>query len=134
MKRLYLLVLLLAPGLALAQGGGQSAFNRACSRCHVAKATNPQKPKKSLGLRGPYKGSGPNLGNLLHQRSISQVRTWIEAPHKVKPGTGCDTRMLSPREMDALLDFLVTSAEVPDTATSTKGGANDKNHPKQGNK
>ncbi|RKH59456.1 c-type cytochrome [Corallococcus aberystwythensis] len=133
MKRLNLLVLLLAPGLALAQGGGQSAFNRACSRCHVAKATNPNTPKRSMGLKGAYKGSGPNLGNLMHKRTLSQVRTWIAAPHKVKPETGCDTRMLSASETEALLDFLVTNAEVPDTAPK-KSGTDTQHHPKQGNK
>ncbi|GMU04645.1 hypothetical protein [Corallococcus caeni] len=115
MKRLHLLFLLLAPGIASAQASGETAFNRACVRCHVAQAPSVQAKAKARnsGLTKPYPGAGPNLGEVMHRRSVQQVRTWIDNPTKVNPKTGCDTRRLADSEKNALIQFLATRAQPP---------------------
>ncbi|MCY1044371.1 c-type cytochrome [Corallococcus sp. bb12-1] len=114
MKRLTLLILLLAPGLASAQAGGQTAFRKACARCHIARVDAPgTKARPRSNLVGRYPGAGPNLGELLPKRNLSQVRTWIDAPYKVKAGTGCDTRLLAEADKDRLISFLVSRTQPP---------------------
>ncbi|NPC68608.1 c-type cytochrome [Corallococcus exiguus] len=113
MKRLHLLFLLLAPGIASAQASGETAFKRACVRCHVAQAPSVQAKKQSRGLTRSYPGAGPNLGEVMSRRSVDQVRTWIDNPTKVNRKTGCDTRRLADSEKNALIQFLATRAQPP---------------------
>lgn len=113
MKRLHLLFLLLAPGIASAQASGQTAFNRACARCHVVQAPSVQAKKQSRGLTQPYAGAGPNLGEVMQRRSVEEVRTWIDDPTKVNPRTGCDTQRLAESEKNLLLQFLAVRSQPP---------------------
>ncbi|MBN8228015.1 c-type cytochrome [Corallococcus macrosporus] len=103
--------LLLAP-IASAENRGEVLFNQACSRCHVAQA--PSKPQPTSGLVAASRGSGPNLGELMPRRTYEQVRKWIQGPQRLKPDTGCDTRMLAPSDLDALMSFLATVSQPPE--------------------
>lgn len=109
MKRTHLLALLLLPALAGAEGDGEIAYSRACSRCHQDRAP-AQGTAKSAGAA---KAPGPQLDALLKSRSPEQLRAWVQAPHKVRPETRCDTRMLASQEVDSLLSFLATRAQPP---------------------
>ncbi|MBZ4373297.1 cytochrome c family protein [Corallococcus sp. AS-1-6] len=111
--RVHLLpaLLLLAP-LAHAESRGEVLFQQACSRCHVAQVQT--KAPSTSGLVAASKGSGPHLGELLPRRGYEQVRKWIQGPQRLKPDTGCDTRMLAPSDLDALMSFLATASQPPE--------------------
>ncbi|WP_223632951.1 c-type cytochrome [Corallococcus sp. EGB] len=111
--RVHLLpaLLLLAP-LASAEDRGEVLFNQACSRCHVARV--PTKAEPTSGLIAASRGNGPNLGELMQRRTYAQVRTWIQGPHRIRPDTGCDTRMLAPSDLDTLMSFLATASQPPE--------------------
>ncbi|WP_338268336.1 c-type cytochrome [Corallococcus caeni] len=104
-------LLLLAP-LARAENRGEDLFNQACSRCHIAQAATRASP--TSGLVGASKGSGPNLGELMPRRTYEQVRAWIQAPQRQRPETGCDTRMLAPSDVGALMSYLATVSQPPE--------------------
>ncbi|MGE6759989.1 c-type cytochrome [Corallococcus interemptor] len=104
-------LLLLAP-LAHAENRGEVLFNQACSRCHVARVQTKSQP--TSGLVAASKGNGPNLGELMPRRGYEQVRKWIQGPQKLKPDTGCDTRMLAASDLDALMSFLATTSQPPE--------------------
>ncbi|QSQ11595.1 c-type cytochrome [Myxococcus landrumensis] len=122
MKRLPFFALLLVPGLAAATHQGQSAFNNACASCHTL---TPVRSVQSSGASEKSRASQTQtttrssdekrveLGGLAHQRSSKQLREWIAKPSKVNKDTRCDTRLLPSTEMDALLDYLKTSARPP---------------------
>lgn len=103
MKRLTPLLLLL-PALASAQERGELAFNKACAQCHQAQ-TPTEKPKSLLGYREPV---GPYMDQVLRKQSLTRIRTWVTSPHAINPKTNCDTRLLSPDDLDALTSFLAT--------------------------
>ncbi|NNB86072.1 c-type cytochrome [Corallococcus exiguus] len=99
MKRLTPLLLLL-PALASAQDRGELAFNKACAKCHPAEVQ-----KRSFGAREP---AGPPMATVLRKKNLEEIRTWTVAPHRINPKTNCDTRLLAPDDMDALVSFLAT--------------------------
>ncbi|NOK07609.1 cytochrome c [Corallococcus exercitus] len=112
MKRLTLMLLLL-PALASAQERGEVAFNKACAQCHQAR-TPTEKPKSLLGDRQPV---GPYMDQVLRKKSLTEVRTWVESPHRINPKTNCDTRLLRPDELDGLTSYLATVVVAPPQET-----------------
>ncbi|MBZ4372965.1 c-type cytochrome [Corallococcus sp. AS-1-6] len=108
MKRLPLMLLLL-PALASAQERGEVAFNKACAQCHQAR-TPTETPKSLLGVRQPV---GPYMDQVLRKKSLTEVRTWVESPHRINPKTNCDTRLLSRDELDGLTSYLSTVVVAP---------------------
>ncbi|NRD43439.1 c-type cytochrome [Corallococcus exiguus] len=104
MKRLFLLLPLL-PALASAQDMGELVFTKACSRCHQAQQPT-ERPKASL--YGNRDALGPAMSQVRQKMDLDQLRTWVKAPHRVNPKTACDTRLMAPEEMDALMGFLAT--------------------------
>ena len=108
MKRLIPLLLLL-PALASAQERGEVAFNKACAQCHQARTPT----EKSTGLLGSRKPVGPYMDQVLRRKSLTEVRSWVESPHRINPKTNCDTRLLSRDELDGLTNFLSTVAVAP---------------------
>jgi cytochrome c len=108
--RTLLLSTLLLSSAVWAVEPGQVAFGRACARCHPAEA----KPRGKLKAKvDRAKGDAPEIGALVRARSYAGLRKWIEAPHRQKPDTGCDTRMLRPGELDALMSYLQSAARPP---------------------
>ncbi|MHA7628100.1 hypothetical protein [Corallococcus sp. M7] len=104
MKRFFFLLPLL-PVLASAQDQGELVFNQACSRCHLAQQPT-ERPKASIyGNRDPL---GPAMSQVRQKMDLDQLRTWVKAPHRVNPRTACDTRLLAPEDLDALMGFLAT--------------------------
>jgi len=106
MTRTSLLALLLLSPLASAEEGGETAFNRACAGCHAANVA--PRGKKSTGGK-----AAPELEVLLGSRTPQQLREWVQAPHKVRPQTHCDTRLLEASEVDSLLSYLATRSQPP---------------------
>jgi mono/diheme cytochrome c family protein len=122
MKRTSLFTLLLLPGLAAASGPGEAAFNTACARCHTVGAPAPKADKAALGNKAKGSkapqaraeaGTRTNLVELMSQRTPAQVLTWIQAPHKVRRDTHCDTRLLAPEDTGALLSYVMLSVQPP---------------------
>lgn len=114
MKRTYLLAFLL-PGLAVAAESGESAFNRACSSCHMVKPIDSS-AKGAKGAR--VTKSSPdtprtNLVELMQARTPEQLLTWVQSPQKVNPKTACDTRLLGTTSPETVLDYVVSSMETP---------------------
>ncbi|MBN9688238.1 MULTISPECIES: c-type cytochrome [unclassified Corallococcus] len=99
MKRLTPLLFLL-PALASAQDRGALAFNQACAKCHPAEVQ-----KRAFGERGP---AGPAMAMVLRKKNLEEIREWTVAPHRINPKTNCDTRLLAPGDLDALMSFLAT--------------------------
>ncbi|WP_223642287.1 c-type cytochrome [Corallococcus sp. EGB] len=112
MQRLTLMLLLI-PALASAQERGEVAFNKACAQCHQAR-TPTEKPRSMLGIRPPV---GPYMDQVLRKKSLAEVRTWVESPHRLNPKTDCDTRLLRPDELDALTSYLATVVVEPPQET-----------------
>ena len=104
MKRLTPLLLLL-PALASAQDRGELAFNKACARCHPIQA--PTEVQKG-SLFGGQPAVGPAMDQVMRKRNLDQLRTWVKAPHRVNPKTACETRLLPPDDVDALVGYLAT--------------------------
>jgi cytochrome c2 len=112
MTRMKLLVpLLLLPCLAGAEDRGEVTFKKACAQCHVAR-TSAKEAKAAKGLARESRRV-PSLDTLVTQRTPEQLSTWIDAPHKVRPQTGCDTRRLQPGEKDAIMGYLATLSQPP---------------------
>ncbi|RYZ37535.1 MAG: c-type cytochrome [Myxococcaceae bacterium] len=109
MKRLTPLLLLL-PALASAQDRGELAFNKACAQCHRAEAPT-EAQKRVQGGRAPV---GPSMGQVLQQKNLEQINTWVKAPHRINPKTNCDTRLLPSDELGALMSFLATVTVRPE--------------------
>ncbi|MGE6756602.1 c-type cytochrome [Corallococcus interemptor] len=109
MKRLTPLLLLLLPALAGAQDRGAVAFNKACAQCHQAR-TPTEKPNSLLAVRQPV---GPYMDQVLKKKDLSEVRTWVESPHRINPKTNCDTRLLARDDLDALTSYLSTVVVAP---------------------
>ncbi|WP_158623660.1 c-type cytochrome [Corallococcus llansteffanensis] len=110
MKRLTPLLLLL-PALASAQDRGELAFNKACARCHPVQA--PTQAQKNT-LFGGQPLVGPAMSQVMRKRNLDEVRTWVKAPYRVNPKTACETRLLAPDDLDALMGYLAT-VTVPAT-------------------
>ncbi|GMU00310.1 hypothetical protein KH5H1_44300 [Corallococcus caeni] len=108
MKRLIPLLLLL-PVVASAQERGEVAFNKACAQCHQAR-TPTENRVGPLGVRKPV---GPYMDQVLSKKTLVEVRTWVESPHRINPKTNCDTRLLSRDELDALTSYLSTVVVAP---------------------
>ncbi|WP_375756534.1 c-type cytochrome [Corallococcus exercitus] len=108
MKRLIPLLLLL-PVVASAQERGEVAFNKACAQCHQAR-TPTENRVGPLGVRKPV---GPYMDQVLSKKTLVEVRTWVESPHRINPKTNCDTRLLSRDELDGLTSFLSTVVVAP---------------------
>ncbi|NPC86320.1 c-type cytochrome, partial [Pyxidicoccus fallax] len=107
MKRSSLLALLLLPALSQAEDAGARAFDQACARCHPASPT-PSSQAAPSGAK-----PGLQLDAVLRGRTPEQLRAWLEAPQKVRPEARCDTRVLAPGELDAVLSYLATRAQPP---------------------
>ncbi len=106
--RTMLLSLLLISPTAWAVEPGQATFQRACAQCHSAKA--PSADKKT---RDHKKGKAPEIGAVARAMPYVKLRKWIEAPHKQKPTTGCDTRRVRRGELDGLMSYLQSAARPP---------------------
>ncbi len=104
--RTLLLSMLLLSSVASAVEPGQVAFQRACARCHPVEAKSKAKAERK-------KGEAPEIGAVVRAKSYAQLRTWVKAPHRQKPDTGCDTRLLRPGELDALMSYLQTASRPP---------------------
>lgn len=111
MKKLLLVALLASPAAALANEPGEQLFAQACARCHVVRS--PELPAPPPDPNAPTPTTGPNLGEVVRTQSAAALRTWIAAPHVVRPGTGCDTRLVKPQQVDVLLSYLVTASLAP---------------------
>lgn len=117
MTRMHLLTLLLLPGLAAASSPGESAFNTACASCHTVGAPAPKGDKAASAAKGARAkvepGTRTNLVELMQKRTPREVRTWVQAPHKVRRDTHCDTRLLAPEDLGALLSYVMLSVQPP---------------------
>ncbi len=114
MKRTYLLAFLL-PGLAVAAESGESAFNRACSSCHMVKPIDPSSKgaKNAQVARSSPDNPRTNLVALMRARTPEQLLTWVQAPQKVNPKTACDTRLLGTTSPETVLGYVVSSMQPP---------------------
>ncbi|MFP2959580.1 c-type cytochrome [Myxococcus sp. 1LA] len=120
MKRLFLMSLLLLPGLAVgAVDDGKRSFDKACAGCHTI---TPQGQDKGKGQRSKSasrpipterRGRGTDLGPLIPKRTPEQLRTWVAKPNQVKPKTSCDTRLLPEADRDLVLNYLAQSIHAP---------------------
>ncbi|MCP3063025.1 cytochrome c [Myxococcus sp. K38C18041901] len=119
MKRHFLLGLLLLPGFATATPEGERTFQKACVSCHTL---TPQPSAATLKKAGgermkqqprPAGEKRVELTSKVRQTPSAELRTWITNPHRVKDNTRCDTRGMSPTELDALLAYLKTSSRPP---------------------
>ncbi|WP_050989127.1 c-type cytochrome [Corallococcus macrosporus] len=118
MKRLFLLSLLLLPGLAVgAADAGKLAFDKACAGCHTVTPQGKDKGKRAMKAARPIpterRGRGTDLGPLIPKRTPEQLRTWIAKPNQVKPKTTCDTRLLPADDRDLVLNYLAHSIHAP---------------------
>ena len=104
------LVLLLVAVPAFASGKGELVFQKACSACHTVT------PPKANGKSQPppqTRGAGPDLATVVKGKTSEALRTWIAAPHRLNPKTGCDTRAAL-GDVDELLEYLyVMSRPLP---------------------
>lgn len=119
MKRHLLLASLLLPGFAAATPEGEQIFQKACVGCHTL---TPQPSAAALKKAGgarlkqqprPAGEKRVELNSKVRQTPSAELRTWIAHPTRVKDDTRCDTRGMSPTEMDALLAYLKTSSRPP---------------------
>ncbi|MBU8896355.1 cytochrome c [Corallococcus sp. M34] len=106
--KLMSLPLMLLPCLAGATDSGETLFNKACSHCHTAR--RPEKEAKAQPTLARDSKAIPTMDLAIQNRSAEQLRTWVQAPHKVNAKTGCDTRQLRAEDMDALMGYLSTLA------------------------
>lgn len=111
MKKLLLVALLALPAAALANDPGEQLFAQACASCHTARS--PEVPAPPPDPNNPGPTTGPNLGEVVRNKDAAALRAWIAAPHLVRPGTGCDTRLVKPQQVDVLLSYLVTASLAP---------------------
>ncbi|MGA9525546.1 MAG: hypothetical protein WBV82_29075 [Myxococcaceae bacterium] len=106
MRTMLLSILLVSPA-AWAVEPGQATFQRACAQCHTAK------PPSAAKSKAPGTGKAPELGAVVRAMPYPKLRSWIEAPHKQKPKTGCDTRLVRRGELDGLMSYLQSAARPP---------------------
>jgi mono/diheme cytochrome c family protein len=116
MKTWIAAVALLMPGLALANpyADGAAVFQTNCAACHGA--TQETKDGKALRSLKEKQGQAPDLSRVLRRKPVREVRAFIENPWKVKPDTGCDTRMLKGRDLENLLTYLTARARPAEPA------------------
>ncbi|MBZ4420812.1 cytochrome c family protein [Myxococcus sp. RHSTA-1-4] len=113
MKPMCLLALLLLPALTRAEETGERAFEQSCARCHPASPSAQKAGRNGAKPASQRKSPGPQLDTVLSNRTPEQLRAWLQAPQKVRPETRCDTRMLAPGEVDAVLSYLATRSQPP---------------------
>ncbi|MBJ6761375.1 cytochrome c [Myxococcaceae bacterium JPH2] len=109
--KLMLLPLVLLPCLAGAEDSGETLFNKACSHCHTARRSDKEAKAHPTVARDSK--VIPSMDMAIQNRSAEQLRTWIQAPHKVNAKTGCDTRQLRAEDVDAVMGYLSTLAVPP---------------------
>ncbi|MFP2931220.1 hypothetical protein ACLESO_39725 [Pyxidicoccus sp. 3LG] len=108
------LLMLSLPGLASAQDGGRTAFEKACAQCHTVSPPAQSSARKAMksNLRDePVRG--PDLGELVPKRSPEKLRAWIEAPNSVRKEARCDTRLLADGDLELVLGYLAISTQPP---------------------
>ncbi|TQF14250.1 cytochrome c [Myxococcus llanfairpwllgwyngyllgogerychwyrndrobwllllantysiliogogogochensis] len=117
MKHIPLLALLLLPGLAGADDAGKNAFNKVCSGCHTLNPpASQQKQFAKTGAPSPQRQKEERrfeLGELVHNRTPEQLRAWLTAPSQVQKNTRCDTRGITPSEVEQVHAYLLLSARPP---------------------
>jgi cytochrome c len=103
-----LLSLLSLPALAANPEVGATAFASACARCHAATQVRPGESTPRADRKNARPGAGPDLGEALVEKGYDPVRSWIQAPLKVRRDATCDTRLLPPAQLDDVMAYLVT--------------------------
>ena len=127
MRKLLLAALLLAAGSASADEG-RATFPRACARCHAATAPKPgakDTPKDAAAAKRALKvepGRAPDMTHVARARTYAELETWVSSPWKVRPETGCDTKLMRSWEKTDLLGYLSTLPQprTPDRRTQLK--------------
>ena len=123
LRTAVLLSLLSLPALAADPEVGSTGFSAACARCHAATQVKAGEKAPRVDRRNARPGAGPDLTEALVQQGYDPVRTWIQAPAKMRKDTSCDTRQLPPAQIDDLMAYLM-SRVVPEQPSRKERLAN----------
>jgi mono/diheme cytochrome c family protein len=108
-SRIVLLASLVAlPALAANADQGADAFSAACSRCHSATQVPAGQTKVRVDRQNARPGAGPDLTEALLASGYDTVQSWIRKPGHGREPTACDTRQLSPAQLEDLMAYLVS--------------------------
>jgi mono/diheme cytochrome c family protein len=106
-------LLVSVPALAASATAGAEAFSAACTRCHAATRLQAGQRELHGDRTNARPGAGPDLTEALLSQGYDQVRSWIQKPGGGRRETSCDTRQVSPAQLDDLMAYLVGQV-VPD--------------------
>ena len=95
------------PALAANADQGADAFTTACSRCHSATQVPAGQTKVRIDRENARPGAGPDLTEALLATGYDKVEAWIRKPGHGREPTACDTRQLSPAQLEDLMAYLV---------------------------